>query len=70
MAIIPCRPRWAQVMTDRERFNRQMHNQPEDRCFNMEFGYWEENYKLWPMFVENNITNDAEANQYFNSNQI
>jgi len=39
---------------DRPRaFNRQMHYQPIDRCFNMEFGYWDENYKLWPIFVEN-----------------
>jgi uroporphyrinogen decarboxylase len=57
-------------MTDRERFNRQMHYQPIDRCFNMEFGYWDENYKLWPMFVENGITNEAEANIYFNFDRI
>jgi uroporphyrinogen decarboxylase len=38
--ITPCRPKWQGTMTDRERFNRQMHYQPVDRCFNMEFGYW------------------------------
>jgi uroporphyrinogen decarboxylase len=70
MTITPCRPKWAGTLTDRERFNRQMHYQPIDRCFNMEFGYWDENYKLWPMFVENGITNEAEANIYFNFDRI
>ena len=65
-AITPCRPKWKGTITDRERFNRQMHYQPVDRCFNMEFGYWEDNYQLWPMFVENAITNEAEANRFFN----
>ena len=40
MAITPCRPKWAGTLTDRERFNRQMHYQSVDRSFNMEFGYW------------------------------
>ena len=66
MAITPCRPKWAGTMTDRERFNRQMHYQPVDRCFNMEFGYWDENFKLWPIFSENGITNNAEADIFFN----
>ena len=66
MAIIPCRPKWKGTMTDRERFNNQMHYKPVDRCFNMEFGYWEENFKLWSMFVENGITNNEEADKYFN----
>ena len=57
-------------MSDRERFNRQMHYLPVDRCFNMEFGYWDENYKLWPMFVENGITNEPQANQFFNFDPI
>ncbi|MFA5205530.1 MAG: uroporphyrinogen decarboxylase family protein [Lentisphaeria bacterium] len=64
--IIPCRPKWKNAMTDRERFNRQMHYQPVDRCFNMEFGYWEENYHLWKPFVDNRITNEGEANRFFN----
>ncbi len=68
--ITPCRPRWKGAMTDRERFNNQMHYKPVDRCFNMEFGYWDENYKLWPMFVENGITNEAEANRYFSFDRI
>jgi len=68
--ITPCRPKWAGTMSDRERFNRQMHYQPVDRCFNMEFGYWEENYTLWPIFVENGITNEAQANAFFNFDRI
>ncbi len=66
MTITPCRPKWKGTMTDRERFNRQMHYQPVDRCFNMEFGYWDENFKQWPIFVENGITNNAEADVFFN----
>jgi hypothetical protein len=38
--IAPCRSRWKGTLSDRERFNRQMHYQSVDRCFNMEFGYW------------------------------
>ncbi len=68
--ITPCRPRWKGTMTDRERFNNQMHYRPVDRCFNMEFGYWEENYQQWPIFTENGITNEAEANQFFNFDRI
>jgi len=70
MSITPIRPKWRGTMTDRERFKRQMHYLPVDRCFNMEFGYWDENYKLWPMFVENGITNEAQANQFFNFDPI
>ena len=58
-------PKWESAMTDRERFNRQMHYQPVDRCFNMEFGYWAENYQIWKMFTENGITNETEANRFF-----
>ncbi len=70
MNISPIRSKWAGTLTDRERFNRQMHYQPVDRCFNMEFGYWEENYELWPMFVDNGITNEAEADLFFNFDRI
>jgi len=55
------RPKWKGTMTDRERFNRQMHYQSVDRCFNMEFGYWDENFKAWPMFRDNGITNNWQA---------
>ncbi len=70
MAVIPNRPKWKGVMTDRERFNNQMHYKPVDRCFNMEFGYWQENYSVWTMFSENGITNEGEANAFFNFDRI
>lgn len=57
-------------MTDRQRFNNQMHYKTFDRCFNMEFGYWDENFDQWPIFVENNITNTEEANIFFNFDVI
>ncbi|MFA6133178.1 MAG: uroporphyrinogen decarboxylase family protein [Phycisphaerae bacterium] len=70
MAITPCRPKWKGAMNDRQRFNNQMHYKPIDRCFNMEFGYWSENYTEWPMFVENGIKNDYEADRFFNFDRI
>ena len=65
MAIVPIRKKWKSEMTDRERFVRQMHYQETDRCFNMEFGYWQENYSEWKMFVDNGIKNEGEANVFF-----
>lgn len=65
MAIQPCRAKWAGTMTDRERFNNQMHYRPVDRCFNMEFGYWEENFRTWPIFLENGVAGNAEADIFF-----
>jgi len=64
--IKPCRPKWKGTLTDRERFNRQMHYEPVDRCFNREFGYWDENFKQWSIFLENGITNNDEADIFFN----
>lgn len=55
------RPKWKGTMTDRERFNRQMHYQSVDRCFNREFGFWNENFEQWPMFKNNDITHNDEA---------
>jgi len=66
MTITPCRPKWKGTLTDRERFVRQMHYAPVDRCFNMEFGYWDENFKLWPIFYENGVTDNTEADLFFN----
>ncbi len=68
--ITPCRPKWKSNMTDRERFINQMHYKSIDRCFNMEFGYWQENYALWKTFVDNGITNEAEANIFFSFDEI
>ncbi|MFP4104582.1 MAG: hypothetical protein ACLFVU_00700 [Phycisphaerae bacterium] len=66
MDIQPCREKWASTMTDRERFNAQMHYRRVDRCFNREFGYWRENYEQWSIFTENGITSEPEANRFFN----
>ena len=68
--IKPIREKWAGTMTDRERFNNQMHYKPVDRCFNMEFGYWEENFREWDLFVDNNITNNREADVFFNFDRV
>ncbi len=68
--ITPLRPKWRGTMTDRERFNNQMHYRPFDRCFNMEFGYWGENYDQWAIFTENGITNEAEANEFFSFDRM
>jgi len=65
MLIKPLRPKWAGTMTDRQRFNNQMQYEPVDRCFNMEFGYWKENFKEWSIFTENGITNNEEADIFF-----
>ena len=66
MAITPIRKKWKGEMTDRERFNNQMHYKEVDRCFNMEFGYWDDNFHLWKMFIDNGITNNWEADIFFN----
>ncbi len=69
-AIKPIRAKWKSEMTDRERFNNQMHYKPVDRCFNMEFGYWEENYSKWDIFKDNGITNERDANMFFGFDRI
>ncbi len=55
------RPPWSGTLTARERFVRQMRHQPVDRCFNMEFGYWNENFQTWPMFRDHGIRSNEEA---------
>ncbi len=47
-----------------------MHYKPVDRCFNMEFGYWKENFQAWDMFVKNGIKNNTEADVFFNFDRI
>jgi uroporphyrinogen decarboxylase len=64
--IKPIRQPWKGEMTARERFVNQMRHKPVDRCFNMEFGYWNENFTVWPLFYENGITNNDEADIFFN----
>ncbi|MCL2771833.1 MAG: hypothetical protein FWD71_00665, partial [Oscillospiraceae bacterium] len=63
--IIPMKKPWKGTMTQRDRFNAQMHYKPFDRTVNIEFGYWDENYTQWDLFVNNGITNEWEANQFF-----
>ena len=76
MSVKPCRPKWKATITDRQRFNNQMHYKPVDRCFNMEFGYWNENFKQWSIFLENGITNNdgitnnEQADVFFNFDKI
>lgn len=71
MALIaPIRSKWKSGMTDRERFVNQMHYKPVDRCFNMEFGYWEENYSHWDIFRKNGIKNESQANMFFGFDRI
>ncbi len=70
MDVKPIRKKWKGTMTERERFNNQMHYKPVDRCFNMEFGYWNENFTQWPIFVENGIKNNEEADLLFNFDRI
>ncbi len=64
--IQPFRPKWRGTLTERERFRRQMHHESVDRCFNMEFGYWDDNFKLWPMFRDHGITNNNDADVFLN----
>jgi len=70
MSVKPCRAKWKGTMTDRQRFNGQMHYRPVDRCFNMEFGYWNENFQAWPIFRDNGITNNDQAHRFFNFDRI
>ncbi|MDR0563155.1 MAG: hypothetical protein LBG73_10785 [Spirochaetaceae bacterium] len=70
MSIVPIRKKWKSAMTDRERFNRQMRYQSVDRSFNMEFGYWDENFAEWDIFVNNGIKSNGEADRFFSFDRI
>ncbi len=70
MSIQPIRKKWKGELTDRERFNRQMHFKSVDRCFNMEFGYWDDNFKKWPIFCDNGITCNEDADMLLNFDKI
>lgn len=68
--INPIRQSWAGTMSGRERFNNQMHYKSVDRCFNMEFGWWDENFIEWKEFVDNGITSNEEGDIFFNFDPI
>ncbi len=68
--IKPIRSKWKSSMNGRDRFNAQMNYGSFDRCFNMEFGYWDENYREWKEFVDNGIKNEWEANEFFSFDPI
>lgn len=68
--IKPILEKWPGKMTGRERFRRQMHYESFDRTFNMEFGYWDENFTEWKLFRDNGITGNAEADIFFNFDRI
>ena len=70
MSIPINRPAWKSAMNGRERFNRQMHYLPVDRSFNMEFGYWDENFTLWDIFVKNGIRGNEDADIFFSFDRI
>jgi hypothetical protein len=70
MPVIPSRPKWKGTMTDRERFKGQMHYESFDRCFNMEFGYWKDNFHQWDIFLKNGIQSNEEADVFFNFDRI
>lgn len=65
----PFKP-WPGTMTARERFLRQMNFQSFDRTFNMEFGYWDDNFTEWKLFRDNHITNNEEADVFFQFDPI
>lgn len=70
MSILPLLKPWKGAMTGRQRFLNQMNYKSVDRSFNMEFGYWDENYLQWDIFVDNNIKNEAQANEFFSFDRI
>lgn len=70
MSITPLLKPWKGTMTGRQRFLNQMNYKTVDRSFNMEFGYWDENYKQWDIFINNKITNEAQANEFFSFDKI
>lgn len=66
MSVTPCREKWPGTMSQRERFNAQMHYRPFDRSVNVEFGFWEENFTEWAMFKDNGVSNNNQAHQFLN----
>jgi len=70
MTIQPIREPWKGTMTTRERFIKQMHYESFDRTVNMEFGYWDENFTQWDLFVQNNVRTHEDGHRLFNLDYI
>ena len=68
--VVPIRQKWKSIMTDRDRFNNQMHYKTVDRSFNMEFGYWTENFSQWDIFIDNGIKNNGQTDEFFSFDKI
>lgn len=49
-------------MTNKERLFNHMNFRGVDRCFNMETGFWGEVFDKWPLFRENGVKSNADAN--------
>ena len=53
-------------MNARERWVKCMHFQPVDHVPDEEFGYWEENFKVWQaQGMSKDVNNNAQADRYF-----
>lgn len=53
-------------MTHRQRWVRTMHFQPVDYVPDEEFGYWNENFKVWQeQGLPDNVNDNGAANRYF-----
>lgn len=61
---------WKSKQTPREIFTAQMHGKGFERSFNMEFGWWEENFVNWSLFYENGICNTSQGNLFFGFDKI
>lgn len=63
-------PAPAGSLTPRERFVRQLRRQPVDRSFDMEFGYWQENFQQWRIFRDHGIADNEAADRFFGFDRI
>ena len=66
MNIKSCREKWKGTMTDRDRFNNQMHYRSVDRSVNIEMGFWGENFTEWDLFVDSGIKSNRQVTDFFN----
>jgi uroporphyrinogen decarboxylase len=58
-------PIWPGTLTSRQRFLRQLNGEPVDRSVNREFGYWDEVYDSWNLFLKHDLTSEGKANRFF-----